>query len=139
LPPSRVTLVADLPLTSSFQAGSIGYGLLTTQWGLGVVAGSLLAARTLTPRQEPAAVALGAVAMAISIGSIAVMPLFALDVLVGTVRGVGSNYAFTEWFSLVQRATDDRIRSRVFAAAGTCEQRSGPREGRHVEADGAQL
>ena len=117
-----VTLVADLPLTASFHAGSVGYGLLTTLWGLGAVAGSLLAARTLTPRQEPGALALGSLAMAVSIGSIAVMPTFALAVLVGTVGGVGSGFAFTPWFSLVQRATDDRVRGRVFAAAETCEQ-----------------
>jgi MFS family permease len=44
-----VTPVADVPLTASFHAGSVGYGLLTTLWGLGAVAGSLLAACTLTP------------------------------------------------------------------------------------------
>src|SRR5581483_5436586 len=42
-----VTLVADLPLTKHFGAGSVGYGLLTTLWGLGAVAGSWLAATTL--------------------------------------------------------------------------------------------
>jgi MFS family permease len=117
-----VTLVADLPLVEHFHAGSVGYGLLTTLWGLGAVVGSWIAARSLTERSEFRAFALGTVAMAASIGSIAAMPTFPLAVLVGTVGGVGSGFALTPWFGLVQRHSEDRVRSRVFAAAETCEQ-----------------
>jgi MFS family permease len=60
--------------------------------------------------------------MAVSLGSIAAMPAFAPIVLVGTIGGIGSGYAFTPWFTMVQRLTEDVHRSRVFAAAEACEQ-----------------
>jgi MFS family permease len=117
-----VTLVADLPLADHFDAGSAGYGLLTTLWGLGAVAGSWAAARWLRPSGEALALALGTTAMAVSLGSIAAMPAFAPIVLVGTIGGIGSGYAFTPWFTMVQRLTEDLHRGRVFAAAEACEQ-----------------
>ena len=117
-----VTLIADLPLTKHFGAGSVGYGLLTTLWGLGAVLGSWLAGTALKPEREPWALVLGTIAMGLTIGSIAVMPNFPMAVLVGTVGGFGSGFALTPWFGMVQRNTDDRVRSRVFAAAETCEQ-----------------
>jgi MFS family permease len=117
-----VTLVADLPLADHFDAGSVGYGLLTALWGLGAVAGSWAAARWLRPSSEALGLALGTAAMAVSLGSIAVMPAFAPIVLVGAIGGIGSGYAFTPWFTMVQRLTEDAHRSRVFAAAETCEQ-----------------
>jgi MFS family permease len=117
-----VTLVADLPLADHFDAGSVGYGLLTALWGLGAVAGSWAATRWLRPSGEAVGLALGTAAMAVSLGSIAVMPAFAPIVLVGTIGGIGSGYAFTPWFTMVQRLTEDVHRSRVFAAAEACEQ-----------------
>jgi MFS family permease len=60
--------------------------------------------------------------MAVSLGSIAALPTFAPIVLVGTIGGIGSGYAFTPWFTMVQRRTEDVHRSRVFAAAEACEQ-----------------
>ena len=117
-----VTLVADLPLADHFDAGSVGYGLLTALWGLGAVAGSWAAARWLRPSGEAVGLTLGTAAMAVSLGSIAVMPAFAPIVLVGTIGGIGSGYAFTPWFTMVQRLTEDVHRSRVFAAAEACEQ-----------------
>ena len=45
-------MVADAPLAEHFGAGSAGFGLLITCWGLGSVVGSLLG-RKLTERTEP--------------------------------------------------------------------------------------
>ena len=39
-----------------------------------------------------------------------------------TIGGIGSGYAFTLWFTMVQRLTEDVHCSRVFAAAEACEQ-----------------
>jgi MFS family permease len=117
-----VTLVADLPLADHFDAGSVGYGLLTALWGLGAVAGSWAAARWLRSSTEAMGLTLGTAAMAVSLGSIAAIPAFAPIVLVGTIGGIGSGYAFTPWFTMVQRLTEDVHRSRVFAAAEACEQ-----------------
>jgi MFS family permease len=86
------------------------------------VAGSWAAARWLRPSGEALGLALGTAAMAVSLGSIAAMPAFASIVLVGTIGGIGSGYAFTPWFTMVQRQTEDVHRGRVFAAAEACEQ-----------------
>jgi MFS family permease len=71
---------------------------------------------------EAQGLALGTAAMALSLRSIAAMPAVAPIVLVGTIGGLGSGYAFTPWFTMVQRLTEDVHRSRVFAAAEACEQ-----------------
>lgn len=39
-----------------------------------------------------------------------------------TIGGIGSGYAFTLWFTMVQRLTEDVHCSRVFAVAEACEQ-----------------
>ena len=116
-----VTLVADLPLVDHFDGGSLGYALLTTLWGAGAIAGSWLASR-MPARLERRSLVAGTALMAVSLGSIAVMPNLPAAILVGTVGGVGSGFAFTPWFSLLQRLTPDRDRGTAFAMAETFEQ-----------------
>ena len=118
-----VTLVADLPLVDHFGGGAVGYALLTTLWGLGAVAGSLVAGR-LPERYERRSLIGGTAAMAIGLGSIAVMPGLAAAIAVGTIGGIGSGMAFTPWFSLLQRGTPDWERGTAFAMAETFEQSS---------------
>jgi MFS family permease len=118
-----VTLVADLPLVDHFGGGAVGYALLTTLWGLGAVAGSLVAGR-LPERYERRSLIGGTAAMAVGLGSIAVMPGLAAAIAVGTIGGVGSGMAFTPWFSLLQRGTPDAQRGTAFAMAETFEQSS---------------
>ena len=116
-----VTLVADLPLVDHFGGGAVGYALLTTLWGLGAVAGSLVAGR-LPERYERRSLVGGTAAMALGLGSIAVMPGLAAAIAVGTIGGIGSGMAFTPWFSLLQRCTPDWERGTAFAMAETFEQ-----------------
>lgn len=116
-----VILVADLPLVDHFGGGSVGYALLTTLWGAGAVAGSWGVARVSADHERRALVA-GTTAMAVSIGSIALMPNLPAVIAVGTLGGVGSGIAFTPWFSLLQRATPDGERGTAFAMAETFEQ-----------------
>ena len=116
-----VTLVADLPLVDHFGAGALGYALLTTLWGVGAVLGSRLATR-IDARHETLAVLCGTAAMGLALGSIAAMPNLTGAVAVGTIGGLGSGIAFTPWFSLLQRATDDSERGTAFAIAETFEQ-----------------
>jgi hypothetical protein len=118
-----ITLVADLPLVDGFGGGSIGYALLTTLWGTGAVLGSMAAGRLPSGRERVALTA-GTAAMAVSIGSISVMPNLAAAIAVGTVGGLGSGIAFAPWFSLLQRATADAQRGTAFAIAETLEQSS---------------
>lgn len=118
-----ITLVADLPLVDHFGGGAVGYALLTTLWGLGAVAGSLVASR-LPERYERRSLIGGTAAMAIGLGSISVMPGLAAAIAVGTFGGIGSGVAFTPWYSLLQRCTPDAERGTAFAMAETFEQSS---------------
>jgi MFS family permease len=118
-----VTLVADLPLVDHLGGGATGYALLTTLWGTGAMVGSSIAAR-IPARNELAALTVGSAAMAISLGSIAMVPNLPLAIAVGTIGGAGSGIAFTPWFSLLQRMTPDRDRGTAFAMAETFEQLS---------------
>src|SRR3954468_15208618 len=61
-------LVIDPELARQFDAGSVGYGLLTTVWGAGAVFGAMLAGRKVTPANATRAVVFGMAAMAISLG-----------------------------------------------------------------------
>jgi MFS family permease len=116
-----VTLVADLPLVDHHGGGAVGYALLTTLWGFGAVMGSTGASR-LPRHHERRALLVGTGAMALSIGSISLMPNLASVIAVGTLGGIGSGVAFTPWFSLLQRATPDAQRGTAFAMAETFEQ-----------------
>ncbi|MET0902240.1 MAG: MFS transporter [Acidimicrobiales bacterium] len=103
--------------------GATGYALLTTLWGTGAIVGSSVAAR-IPARHELTALTAGSAAMAISLGSIAVVPNLPLAIAVGAIGGAGSGIAFTPWFSLLQRMTPDRDRGTAFAMAETFEQTS---------------
>ena len=115
-------LVIDPALAQSFGAGAVGYGLLTTVWGGGAVLGALLAGRTVRAEQAPRAVLWGMTAMAISLGSIVVLPTFALIVAAGAIGGVGNGFVFIPWLLLVQHHTSDALRGRVIAAAEAFDQ-----------------
>jgi MFS family permease len=115
-------LVIDPVLTRSFHAGSVGYGLLTTVWGAGAVGGALVAGRTVKVDGAATAVVWGMAGMAVSLGSIAVLPTFALIVAAGALGGVGNGFVFIPWLLLVQHHTDDAVRGRVIAASEAFEQ-----------------
>ena len=115
-------LVIDPALADAFHAGSVGYGLLTSVWGGGAVVGAFLAGRTVTVARAAPAVVGGMGAMAVSLGSIALLPSFDLIVAAGTVGGVGSGFVFVPFVLLVQHHTDDAVRGRVVAATESCEQ-----------------
>jgi ENTS family enterobactin (siderophore) exporter len=115
-------LVIDPLLTRYFHAGAVGYGLLTTVWGAGAVVGAVVAGRTVTATRAAMAVVWGMAAMAVSLGSIAVLPTFALIVAAGAVGGVGNGFVFVPWLLLVQHYTDDAVRGRVIAASEAFEQ-----------------
>jgi MFS family permease len=115
-------LVIDPALARYFHAGSVGYGLLTAVWGAGAVIGAVVAGRTVSLPRAPWAVVWGMAAMAVSLGSIAVLPNFTLIVAAGTIGGVGSGFVFVPWLLLIQHHSSDTIRGRVVAAAETFDQ-----------------
>jgi MFS family permease len=115
-------LVIDPALSRYFHAGSIGYGLLTTVWGAGAVVGALVAGRVVTVPRAHKAVVGGMAAMAISLGSIVVLPTFALIVTAGVIGGAGSGFVFIPWLLLIQHHSADAVRGRVVAAAEAFDQ-----------------
>jgi predicted MFS family arabinose efflux permease len=115
-------LVIDPALATYFHAGSVGYGLLTATWGAGAVVGSVAAGRVVTPARAPTAIVSGVAFMAVSLGSIAVLPSFAAIVAVGTIGGFGSGFTFVPWLVVIQHEMADRLRGRVVAASETFNQ-----------------
>jgi MFS family permease len=116
-----VTLVADLPLVDELGGGSVAYALLTSLWGIGAVAGSTATTR-LAARHERLAFVGGTAAMGVSLGSISVMPNLPAAIVVGTLGGLGAGLSFTQWYTLLQRASPDAERGTSFAIAETIEQ-----------------
>jgi MFS family permease len=115
-------LVIDPELARQFDAGSVGYGLLTTVWGGGAVLGAMVAGRTVTPSNATRAVVFGMAAMAISLGGVVVLPTFVLIVAAGAIGGIGNGFVFVPWLLLVQHLTADAVRARVIAAAEAIDQ-----------------
>jgi MFS family permease len=115
-------LVIDPALSRYFHAGSVGYGLLTAVWGAGAVGGALVAGKVVTVPRAHRAVVWGMAAMTISLGSIIVLPSFALIIAAGALGGAGSGFVFIPWLLLIQHYSSETIRGRVVAAAEAFDQ-----------------
>jgi hypothetical protein len=61
-------------------------------------------------------------AMTVSLGSIVVLPSFALIVTAGALGGTGSGFVFIPWLLLIQHHSGETIRGRVVAAAEAFDQ-----------------
>jgi predicted MFS family arabinose efflux permease len=118
----RAAVTVDPVLAHAFHAGSLGYGLLTSVWGGGAVLGAIVAGRTVRPESASRAVAWGMAAMAVSLGSIVVLPNFPLIVAAGALGGVGNGFVFIPWLLVVQHHTADSVRGRVIAASDAFDQ-----------------
>ncbi|HEV2368943.1 MAG TPA: hypothetical protein VGR90_03660 [Acidimicrobiales bacterium] len=64
----------------------------------------------------------GVAFMAVSLGSIAVLPSFAAIVGVGLLGGFGSGFTFVPWLVLIQHHFADQVRGRAVAASETLNQ-----------------
>jgi hypothetical protein len=60
--------------------------------------------------------------MAVSIGSIPLLPTFPLIVAAGAIGGAGSGFVFIPWLLLLQHRAADTVRGRVVAAAEALDQ-----------------
>jgi MFS family permease len=108
-------LVAELPLADSFGAGSIGYGLLSTMFGLGALGGSL-AGRFLTQSNEHRVLVACSLVTAIGFGSVAVAPAFWFVLVAMLVGGASDGLVDVAVEVIFQRNSPDAVRSRVIAA-----------------------
>jgi len=108
-------MVADVPLSEHFGAGSVGFGLIITCWGLGSVAGSF-AGRWLNEDKEPRALFLGMLLVGFATAAIGVSPWFAPILAMCLFSGIGDAIAIVADQGIQQRRTPDVVRSRVMAA-----------------------
>jgi len=108
-------LVAELPLAESFGAGSIGYGLISTMFGIGALAGSL-AGRFLTESNERRVLVACSLITAAGFGSVAVAPAFWFVLVAMLVGGMSDGLVDVTVEVIFQRLSPDAVRSRVIAA-----------------------
>jgi len=60
--------------------------------------------------------------MAVSLGSVPLLPTFGLIVSAGAIGGVGDGFVFVPWLLLVQHHTADAVRGRAVAATEAFDQ-----------------
>ncbi len=108
-------LVAELPLATSFGTGSIGYGLISTMFGLGALAGSL-AGRLLTESNERRFLVACSFVTAAGFGSVALAPAFWFVLVAMLVSGASDGLVDVAVEVIYQRLSPDAVRSRVIAA-----------------------
>jgi MFS family permease len=125
--PTSFVNVAEISFAQrALHSGSMGFGLLWTASGVGLVAGSVLGPR-LYNRYGPRLVyPLSIVVFAAGIGATAVAPWLWLACLTMVVCGTGNGVVVVSNITLVQTGAPDRVRGRVFTtvistnvAAGT--------------------
>ena len=108
-------LVAEVPLATSFGTGSIGYGLISTMFGLGALAGSL-AGRLLTESNERRFLVACSFVTAAGFGSVALAPAFWFVLVAMLVSGASDGLVDVAVEVIYQRLSPDAVRSRVIAA-----------------------
>lgn len=113
-----IAYVADLPLAKLFAAGSFGFGLLTSLWGVGGVLGAL-AARRLSQRGEGLAILSGTFGVTVGYAIVALAPSFPMALGGEMVAGFTDSYGGVAGSNVVQRSTPDAVRGRVFGAIST--------------------
>jgi MFS family permease len=100
---------------SSLQAGDRGYGLLLTSWGVGVVLGSILFARS-GKRLLGAMLAGGTLAVGLAYVGFAAAPTLALACAAALLGGIGNGVQWASLISAVQRLTPQALRGRMMGA-----------------------
>jgi MFS family permease len=112
-----IAFVADAPLAKLLGAGSLGFGLITSMWGIGAVLGAL-AARRLSARVEGFAILAGT--FGVTVGYVLVALARSFPVVLGgeMVAGFADNYGGVAGTNVIQRTSPDAIRGRVFGAIG---------------------
>jgi len=98
----------------SFHAGSFGFGLMWTATGLGSIAGSLVAARSLEKRGIGTVYGAAITLMALGTGGAAASPNVWVAVWCLGLFGIGNGAAIVYNVLLVQRNSPDALRGRVF-------------------------
>jgi Major Facilitator Superfamily len=100
---------------TTLQAGARGYGLLIGTWGVGVVVGSLIFARS-PKRGLGAMLTGGTLAMGLSYIGLAAAPSLEVACVAAVIGGVGNGVEWASVISLVQRLTPPTLHGRLMSA-----------------------
>jgi len=99
----------------TLHAGDRGYGLLLAVWGVGVVLGSLVFARSLR-RGLGALLTAGTLAMGLAYIGFSAAPSLELACVAAVLGGVGNGVEWASVISLVQRLTPPALHGRLMSA-----------------------
>jgi hypothetical protein len=97
------------------QAGDSGYGVLLGAWGLGVVGGSLIFARSAS-RSLGLMLSAGTLAVGVAYLGFAAAPNLGLASVAAVVGGIGNGVQWASVLSSVQRLTPHALHGRVIGA-----------------------
>jgi hypothetical protein len=100
---------------ATLHAGDRGYGLLLAVWGVGVVVGSLVFARSVR-RPLGAMLSAGTLAVGLAYIGFAAAPSLLLACLAALFGGVGNGVQWASLISAVQRLTPQRLHGRLMGA-----------------------
>jgi len=100
---------------ATLRAGDRGFGLLVTSWGIGVVIGSIVFARS--PRRPLGTmISAGTLAVGLAYLGFAAAPSLALACTAAVLGGVGNGVQWAPLVSAVQRLTPQPLQGRVMGA-----------------------
>jgi Transmembrane secretion effector len=100
---------------TTLHAGDSGYGLLLAVWGVGVVVGSLVFARSVH-RPLGAMLSAGTLAVGFAYIGFAAAPSLALACLAALLGGIGNGVQWASLISAVQQLTPQRLHGRLMGA-----------------------
>jgi predicted MFS family arabinose efflux permease len=100
---------------ATLHAGDRGYGLLLAVWGVGVVVGSVVFARSVR-RPLGAMLSAGTLAVGLAYIGFAVAPSLLVACLAALFGGVGNGVQWASLISAVQRLTPQRLQGRLMGA-----------------------
>jgi predicted MFS family arabinose efflux permease len=100
---------------STLRAGDIGYGALLAMWGLGMVLGSLVFARS-KGRSLAALLSAGTLAVGLAYVGFALAPTLGLAMPAAVLGGIGNGVQWASLIGAVQRMTPERLHGRLMGA-----------------------
>jgi MFS family permease len=113
-----VNVVTVFLIRQTLGAGAGWYGVLEATWLLGVVGGSVAAARIGADTRRAQAVLAGAALMSVTFAGYGLVPAVAVLVPLSIIGGVGNGLVNVCVATLVMTRSDERVRGRVSAALG---------------------
>ena len=112
-----LTIPVEIVIATEFGAGSLGYAMMFTFWGIGGLLGASAGNRLKYRPRKVKLMAAACLTVAGGFLAVSAAPVFAIVIFGMALGGVGEGLWEITQNSLIQRVTPDGIRSRVFAAS----------------------